>query len=119
MNHDVLERAKKVYWVLWMLSLVSAISVMIYLLTFSWRIYGLLTLMSLTFGAFSLSRIVEYICLQRVYKDNDTDFTVPRLFQKKNRVINPNNVKGKVIWFFSTVPFIVFTLLLVILILYV
>ncbi len=114
MNRDELESAKKVYWVLWMLSLILAFSVMIYLFMFNWRIYGILALMSLMFGAFSLSRIVEYYCLSRVYKNNDREFTVPRLFQKKNRVINPNNIKGKLIWFFSTVPFIVLSIFLAI-----
>lgn len=69
MNRDELESAKKVYWVLWMLSLILAFSVMIYLFMFNWRIYGILALMSLMFGAFSLSRIVEYYCLSRVYND--------------------------------------------------
>lgn len=114
MNQNEFERAKKMYWILWTVSLISAFLTIIYLLMFSWRIYGILALMSLTFGAFSLSRIVEYISLSKVYKDNDAEFTVPRLFQKKNKVINPNNIKGRLIWFFSTVPFIVLSLFLAI-----
>lgn len=114
MNQNEFERAKKMYWILWTVSLISAFLTIIYLLMFSWRIYGILALMSLTFGAFSLSRIVEYISLSKVYKDNNAEFTVPRLFQKKNKVINPNNIKGRLIWFFSTVPFIVLSLFLAI-----
>ncbi len=110
MNKNTLEKAKKIYWTLWTLCLVSAISVMIYLLTFNWRMYTLLALISFMFGTFSLSRIVEYFSLIRVYKSGDTEFTVPRLFQKKNRAINPNNSFGKLIWFFSTVPFIILSL---------
>lgn len=114
MNQNEFERAKKMYWIFWTVSLISAFLTIIYLLMFSWRIYGILALMSLTFGAFSLSRIVEYISLSKIYKDNDAEFTVPRLFQKKNKVINPNNIKGRLIWFFSTVPFIVLSLFLAI-----
>lgn len=109
-----LKKAKKLYWILWTLSLLLAFSVMIYLLTFQWMMYPLLALMSLMFGTFSLSRIVEYIVLSKVYKNNTTDFTVPRPFQKNNKSINPNNTKGKITWFFSTVPFVFLSLFIAI-----
>lgn len=109
-----LKKAKKLYWILWALSLLLAFSVMIYLLTFQWMMYPLLALMSLMFGTFSLSRIVEYIVLSKVYKNNTTDFTVPRPFQKNNKSINPNNTKGKITWFFSTVPFVFLSLFIAI-----
>lgn len=114
METSSLQKAKKLYWILWALSLLLAFSVMIYLLTFQWMMYPLLALMSLMLGTFSLSRIVEYIVLSKVYKNNTTDFTVPRLFQKNNKSINPNNTKGKITWFFSTVPFIFLSLFIAI-----
>ncbi len=115
MNDVSLRRAKKLYWTLWALSLLLAFSIIIYLLTFRWMIYPLLTLISLMFATFSLSRVVEYIALTKVYKNNTTEFTVPRLFQKKNKSINPNNTKGKIVWIFSTVPFIFLSLFIAIL----
>lgn len=115
MNDISLRKAKKLYWTLWTLTLLFAFSVMIYLLTFQWMMYPLLALISLMFGTFSLSRIVEYIALTKVYKNNTTEFTVPRLFQKKNKSINPNNTKGKIVWIFSTVPFIFLSLFIAIL----
>lgn len=114
METSSLQKAKKLYWILWALSLLLAFSVMIYLLTFQWMMYPLLALMSLMLGTFSLNRIVEYIVLSKVYKNNTTDFTVPRLFQKNNKSINPNNTKGKITWFFSTVPFIFLSLFIAI-----
>ncbi len=114
MEISSLQKAKKLYWILWALSLLLAFSVMIYLLTFQWMMYPLLALMSLMFGTFSLSRIVEYIVLSKVYKNNTTDFTVPRPFQKNNKSINPNNTKGKITWFFSTVPFVFLSLFIAI-----
>lgn len=110
MDDVSLRRAKKLYWTLWTLSLLLAFSVIIYLLTFRWMVYPLLALISLMFATFSLSRVVEYIVLRKVYKNNTTDFTVPRPFQKNNKSINPNNTKGKITWFFSTVPFIFLSL---------
>ncbi|MDN5628799.1 MAG: hypothetical protein L0G38_04410, partial [Lactococcus sp.] len=74
--------AKKLYWTLWASSLLLAFTVIIYLLMFQWMMYPLLALISLMFGTFSLSRIVEYIVLRRVYKNNTIDFTVRRQFQK-------------------------------------
>lgn len=115
MNDISLRKAKKLYWTLCALTLLFAFSAMIYLLTFQWLMYPLLALMSLMFGTFSLSRIVEYITLTKVYKNNTTEFTVPRLFQEKNKSINPNNTKGKIVWFFSTVPFIFLSLFIAIL----
>ena len=114
MDDVSLRRAKKLYWTLWGLSLISAFSVIIYLLTFSWMMYPLLALISLMFGTFSLSRIVEYISLRKVYRNNTVDFTVPRLFQKNNKSINPNNSRGKITWFFSTVPFVFLSLFIAI-----
>ena len=83
MDTASLKKAKKLYWTLWALSLLLAFSVIIYLLMFQWMMYPLLALISLMFGTFSLSRIVEYVVLRRVYKNNTIDFTVPRPFQKK------------------------------------
>ncbi|NHI67587.1 hypothetical protein ET009_05065 [Lactococcus garvieae] len=114
METSSLQKAKKLYWILWALSLLLAFSVMIYLLTFQWMMYPLLALMSLMLGTFSLSRIVKYIVLSKVYKNNTTDFTVPRPFQKKSKSINPNNTKGKITWFFSTVPFVFLSLFIAI-----
>lgn len=114
MDDVSLRRAKKLYWTLWALSLLLALSVMVYLLTFRWMMYPLLALISLMFATFSLSRVVEYVVLSRVYKNNTTDLTVPRLFQKNNKSINPNNTKGKITWFFSTVPFIFLSLFIAI-----
>ncbi|WP_061414080.1 hypothetical protein [Lactococcus sp. DD01] len=114
MDDVSLRRAKKLYWTLWALSLLLALSVMVYLLTFRWMMYPLLALISLMFATFSLSRVVEYVVLSRVYKNNTTDFTVPRPFQKNNKSINPNNTKGKITWFFSTVPFIFLSLFIAI-----
>lgn len=114
MDTSSLKKAKKLYWTLWALSLLFAFSVIIYLLTFQWMMYPLLALISLMFGTFSLNRIVEYIVLSKVYKNNTTDLTVPRPFQKNNKSINPNNTKGKITWFFSTVPFIFLSLFIAI-----
>lgn len=114
METSSLQKAKKLYWILWALSLLLAFSVMIYLLTFQWMMYPLLALMSLMLGTFSLSRIVKYIVLSKVYKNNTTDFTVPRPFQKNSKSINPNNTKGKITWFFSTVPFVFLSLFIAI-----
>ena len=83
MDTASLKMAKKLYWTLWASSLLLAFTVIIYLLMFQWMMYPLLALISLMFGTFSLSRIVEYIVLRRVYKNNTIDFTVPRPFQKK------------------------------------
>ncbi len=110
MDDVSLKRAKILYWTFWALTLILAFFLMIYLLIFNWMMYSLLALMSLMFASFALSRIVEYIALRKVYRENTTDFTVPRPFQKNNKSINPNNTKGKVTWFFSTAPFIFLSL---------
>ncbi|HCS85073.1 MAG TPA: hypothetical protein DIW25_00480 [Lactococcus garvieae] len=115
MDTASLKMAKKLYWTLWASSLLLAFTVIIYLLMFQWMMYPLLALISLMFGTFSLSRIVEYIVLRRVYKNNTIDFTVPRPFQKNNKSINPNNTKGKITWFFSILPFIFLSLFIAIL----
>lgn len=114
MDELSLRRAKKLYWTLLALSLLFAFSGIIYLFTFNWMMYPLLALMSLMFGAFSLSRIVEYVVLSSMYKNNTVDFTVPRPFQKNNKSINPNNSRGKITWFFSTAPFIFLSLFIAI-----
>lgn len=110
MDNVSLKRAKILYWTFWTLTLLLAFFLMIYLLMFNWMMYTFLALMSLMFASFALSRIVEYITLRKVYRENTTDFTVPRPFQKNNKSINPNNTKGKVTWFFSTAPFIFLSL---------
>lgn len=115
MDDVSLKRAKILYWTFWALTLILAFFLMIYLLIFNWMMYSLLALMSLMFASFALSRIVEYIALRKVYRENTTDFTVPRPFQKNNKSINPNNTKGKITWFFSILPFIFLSLFIAIL----
>lgn len=115
MNNIELNKVKNIYWGLWAFSLVLSLSLMIYLLTFRWSIYTLLALMSLMFASFSLCRGVEYRTLRKVYRNNSTEFTVPRLFQKNSRAINPNNNKGKLFWLFSVVLFIFFSIFIAIL----
>lgn len=115
MDDVSLKRAKILYWTFWALALILAFFLMIYLLMFNWMMYSLLALMSCMFGSFSLSRIIEYVVLRKVYKENTKDFTVPRPFQKNNKSINPNNTKGKITWFFSILPFIFLSLFIAIL----
>lgn len=114
MDDISLRKIKKLYWTFLGETLLFAFSIIIYLLLFNWTMYILFVLLSLLFGTFSLSKILEYITLKKVYKNNTTEFTVPRLFQKNNKSINPNNTKGKIIWFLNTVPFIFLSLFFVI-----
>lgn len=114
MDDISLRKIKKLYWTFLGETLLFAFSIIIYLLLFNWKMYILFVLLSLLFGTFSLSKILEYITLKKVYKNNTTEFTVPRLFQKNNKSINPNNTKGKIIWFLNTVPFIFLSLFFVI-----
>lgn len=114
MDDKSLRKIKKLYWTFLGETLLFAFSIIIYLLLFNWTMYILFVLLSLMFGTFSLSKILEYITLKKVYKNNTTEFTVPRLFQKNNKSINPNNTKGKIIWFLNTVPFIFLSLFFVI-----
>lgn len=114
MDDKLLRKIKKLYWTFLVETLLFAFSIIIYLFLFNWTMYILFVLLSLMFGTFSLSKILEYITLKKVYKNNTTEFTVPRLFQKNNKSINPNNTKGKIIWFLNTVPFIFLSLFFVI-----
>ena len=88
MDDISLRKIKKLYWTFLGETLLFAFSIIIYLLLFNWTMYILFVLLSLLFGTFSLSKILEYITLKKYIKIILQSLLYPDCFKKIiNRLI--------------------------------